>query len=72
MGRRLTPSVGRLTVLHEVVVMHVYNFQYEFVNGNGNRTHSNIAIYTQHGRRRRDWLCMYGSGRGTVFSGPVW
>ena len=23
--------------------MHVYNFQYEFVNGNGNRTHSNIA-----------------------------
>ena len=72
MGRRSTPSVGRLTVLHEVVVtMHVYNFQYEFVNGNGNRTRSNIAIYIPvwHGRRRREWLSLY---YGRVSSGRVW
>ena len=49
MGRRSTPSVGRLTVLHVVDVVRLqdaynYNFQYEFVNGNGNRTRLNIAI----------------------------
>ena len=58
MGRRLTPSVGRLTVLHVAGVVRLQDDRrivklsmhmiiissiYEFVNGNGNRTRSNIA-----------------------------
>ena len=70
-GEKVNSISGRLTVLHEVVVtMHVYNFQYEFVSGNGNRTRSNIAIYIPvwHGRRR-EWLSLY---YGRVSSGRVW